>query len=98
MTILSTNRIQETVDKKGLEAKKKTATTSSLDQLLAKKQKINVLDKSHHDWNTYVDKTGMGDDLERNKKDGYLDKVSFLERADERQAQYEREMRKGSRS
>ena len=91
------SRVTETVDVKTLEAKRKTATTSALDQLLSKKQKINVLDKSKHDWNSFVDKTGIRDDLEHHNKDGYLDRVSFLQRADERQAEHEREIRKGSR-
>ena len=91
-------RVTETVDVKSLEAKRKTATTFALDQLLSKKQKINVLDKSKHDWNSYVDQTGIRDDLEHHNKDGYLDRVSFLQRADERQAEHEREVRKGSRT
>ncbi|KAJ3060534.1 Craniofacial development protein 1 [Quaeritorhiza haematococci] len=48
--------------------------------------KLNTLEKSKLDWNRFVEKEGIGDDLKKFNKDGYMEKVAFLQRTDERQA------------
>jgi len=78
--------------------KMQAASTSSLDALLdqiSKKRKLNILDKSKKDWGDYKEKEGLEEELDAYKKssDKYLDKVSFLQRADLREYEREREIR-----
>ncbi|KZV94924.1 hypothetical protein EXIGLDRAFT_672637 [Exidia glandulosa HHB12029] len=52
-----------------------------------KPKKLSTLDKSALDWQAHVSSTdGLRDDLDaaRRSGDGYLDRVEFLERVDER--------------
>ncbi|KAG0173020.1 Craniofacial development protein 1 [Apophysomyces sp. BC1034] len=46
--------------------------------------KLNTLEKSRLDWQGYVDRTGIRDDLKYRNKDGYMEKVAFLQRVDDR--------------
>uniref|UniRef100_A0A1J3GEN4 Craniofacial development protein 1 n=1 Tax=Noccaea caerulescens TaxID=107243 RepID=A0A1J3GEN4_NOCCA len=75
------------------------ATPSAVDAVLEqikKKQKLSVLDKTKKDWGEYKEENkGVEDELDKYKKssDKYLDKVSFLERADYRQFEKERDAR-----
>lgn len=75
------------------------ATPSAVDAVLEqikKKQKLSVLDKTKKDWGEYKEENkGVEDELDKYKKssDQYLDKVSFLERADYRQFEKERDAR-----
>lgn len=76
-----------------------SAATSGVDAVLEqikKKQKLSVLDKTKKDWGEYKEENkGVEDELDKYKKssDKYLDKVSFLERADYRQFEKERDAR-----
>ncbi|XP_009151280.1 craniofacial development protein 1 isoform X2 [Brassica rapa] len=76
-----------------------SASTSGVDAVLEqikKKQKLSVLDKTKKDWGEYKEENkGVEDELDKYKKssDQYLDKVSFLERADYRQFEKERDVR-----
>ena len=76
-----------------------SASTSGVDAVLEqikKKQKLSVLDKTKKDWGEYKEENkGVEDELDKYKKssDKYLDKVSFLERADYRQFEKERDAR-----
>jgi hypothetical protein len=45
---------------------------------------MNTLDKSRQDWNKYVDREGIREDLQYKNKDGYMEKVEFLQRVDDR--------------
>jgi hypothetical protein len=45
---------------------------------------MNTLDKSKQDWNKYVDREGIREDLQYTNKDGYMEKVEFLQRVDDR--------------
>lgn len=73
--------------------------TSALDIVLdqiKKKPKLNVLDKSKMDWGEFKEEhKGMEDELDAYKKSSnkYLDKVSFLQRADLREFERERDAR-----
>lgn len=79
-------------------AKMQTSSTSGLDALLeqiSKKRKLNILDKSKKDWGDFKEKEGLEEELDAYKKSGdkYLDKVSFLQRAELREYEREREIR-----
>jgi hypothetical protein len=65
---------------------------STLDSLAAtygvkKPAKMNTLEKSKLDWNTFVGKEGIEDELKHHNKDGYMEKVAFLQRTDDRRDQ-----------
>ncbi|KAF9434748.1 swr complex subunit [Entomortierella beljakovae] len=62
---------------------------STLDELattygVKKPPKMNTLEKSKLDWNSFVGKEGIEDELKHHNKDGYMEKVAFLQRTDER--------------
>ncbi|KAL8613917.1 hypothetical protein ACOMHN_032907 [Nucella lapillus] len=62
---------------------------------IGKKQKMGTLDKSKMDWEAFKKKEGIDDDLKiHNKgKDGYIERMSFLNRTDHRQFEIERGLR-----
>lgn len=64
---------------------------------LNKKPKISTLDKSKLDWDGFKHKEGIEDELKIHNrgKDGYLERVAFLQRTDERQYEIERTLRLG---
>lgn len=49
------------------------------------KPKLSTLEKSKLDWVQYVDKEGISEELQYNKKGGYLAKQDFLSRVESRQ-------------
>lgn len=59
----------------------------------ALKPKLSTLEKSKLDWVQYVDKEGIKDELQYNKKGGYLAKQDFLSRVESRQDAQYREFR-----
>ncbi|GAA94893.1 uncharacterized protein L969DRAFT_25732 [Mixia osmundae IAM 14324] len=67
--------------------------TSLLDmhtKLGLKPPKMTTLEKSKHDWNKFVAKEKISDDLAKARKDGYLEKQDFLQRVqDKKNEQYE---------
>uniref|UniRef100_A0A0C9QMN7 TSA: Wollemia nobilis Ref_Wollemi_Transcript_21911_1392 transcribed RNA sequence n=1 Tax=Wollemia nobilis TaxID=56998 RepID=A0A0C9QMN7_9CONI len=79
-------------------ARMQASSSSGLDKLLeqiSKKRKLNILDKSKKDWGEFKEEKGLEDELDAYKKSGdkYLDKVSFLQRAELREYEKERELR-----
>jgi len=85
--------------------KKRPAATSSgglsnLVNSINKKPKMGCLDKSKMDWDQYVAKEGIKEELETfNKgKDGYVEKQMFLERADHRRFEQEKAAREKTRT
>ncbi|KAF8105555.1 hypothetical protein N665_0157s0129 [Sinapis alba] len=103
---IEVKRLVEAGSKEALERGDKASSSSSaagtpsaVDAVLEqikKKQKLSVLDKTKKDWGEYKDENkGVEDELDKYKKssDQYLDKVSFLERADYRQFEKERDAR-----
>ncbi|XP_057992507.1 uncharacterized protein LOC110634287, partial [Hevea brasiliensis] len=65
-------------------------------QQIKKKPTLNVLDKSKKDWGEFKEETkGLEEELDAYKKSSnqYLDKVSFLQRADYREFERERDAR-----
>ncbi|CAM6113663.1 unnamed protein product [Calypogeia fissa] len=78
--------------------KAESVSSSGLDALLeqiGKKQKLNILDKSRKDWGEFKEETGIESELEGHIKSGdkYTDKVAFLQRADLREYEKERDAR-----
>lgn len=62
-------------------------------------KKVNVLDKSRHDWSGFKrEHADVEEELEGYKKsnDKYLDKVDFLKRAELREYEAERDKRLAS--
>ena len=49
-----------------------------------KPTKLNTLEKSKMDWNSYVSKEGIRDELTHHNKDGYMEKQGFLDRSREK--------------
>jgi len=70
-----------------------------LDSLLSsigKKKTLSVIDKSQMDWNDFKKKQNITEELESHKKSSssYLDKVSFLHRADLKQYEFEQSLKR----
>ncbi|KND04787.1 uncharacterized protein SPPG_00491 [Spizellomyces punctatus DAOM BR117] len=61
---------------------------------LADAARLTVLEKSKMDWKRHVEEAGDAHSLEHHRKDGYLEKVAFLNRTDERQAELVKSMKK----
>lgn len=95
--------VKKYVDANSAEASDKgkgpAAPASAVDIILEqikKKQKLSVLDKTKKDWEGFKEENiGLEDELDAYKKSSnqYLDKVSFLERADYREFERERDAR-----
>ncbi|KAJ8551161.1 hypothetical protein K7X08_000531 [Anisodus acutangulus] len=95
--------IKKYVDPNSAEASDKgkgpVAPASAVDIILEqikKKQKLSVLDKTKKDWEGFKgENRGMEDELDAYKKSSnqYLDRVGFLERADYREFERERDAR-----
>ncbi|KAD4982846.1 hypothetical protein R6Q59_002480 [Mikania micrantha] len=92
--------VKKLVDANMTEAleKEKGGASSAVDAILEqikKKPKLSVLDKTKKDWGEFKEENQLDEELETYKKSGnqYLDKVSFLERADYRQFERERDAR-----
>nr|XP_018630690.1 craniofacial development protein 1 isoform X1 [Nicotiana tomentosiformis] len=95
--------VKKYVDANSAEASEKgkgpVASASPVDIILEqikKKQKLSVLDKTKKDWEGFKEENkGMEDELDAYKKSSnqYLDRVSFLERADYREFERERDAR-----
>lgn len=95
--------VKKLVDADSKEAAEKAKAAggapSAIDSILEqikKKPKLSVLDKTKKDWGEYKDENkGLEDELDAYKKSGnqYLEKVSFLQRADYREFERERDAR-----
>jgi hypothetical protein len=60
--------------------------------------KLTTLEKSKLDWNQFVSREGLTEDLQQHGKDGFLDKADFLKRAAEReQEELDRQRKKAQR-
>ncbi|XP_044497985.1 uncharacterized protein LOC123220054 isoform X2 [Mangifera indica] len=85
-------------DSKEASEKAKGPATSAVDAVLEqikKKPKLSVLDKTKKDWGEFKEEKGLEEELDAYKKSSnqYLDKVSFLQRADYREFERERDAR-----
>lgn len=93
-------QVKKLVDANSREATEKSrATPSAVDTVLEqirKKQKLSVLDKTKKDWGEFKEENkGLEEELDAYKKSSnqYLERVSFLERADYREFERERDAR-----
>ncbi|TXG71429.1 hypothetical protein EZV62_000008 [Acer yangbiense] len=76
----------------------KAPAPSAVDAMLEqikKKPKLSVLDKTKQDWGEFKEEKKLEEELDAYKKSSnqYLDKVSFLQRADFREFERERDVR-----
>lgn len=70
--------------------------SSALDSLVgraAKKPKMTTLQKSSLDWTQYKQATGIAAELEYHNKDGFLERRSFLQRAELHEWERDRALR-----
>lgn len=73
---------------------KPSGLSSVLGALSSGKKKPSTMLKSAQDWERYKKESGLEAELEQhNRNGGYLEKVAFLQRADQRQFEIEREIR-----
>eukprot|EP01125_Pyxidicula_operculata_P019924 TRINITY_DN7258_c0_g1_i1.p1 TRINITY_DN7258_c0_g1~~TRINITY_DN7258_c0_g1_i1.p1 ORF type:complete len:248 (-),score=75.97 TRINITY_DN7258_c0_g1_i1:54-797(-) len=80
-------------------AKKKGGNLSSILSNLQQPKKLSTIQKSSMDWSKFKSvHTELNEELENAKKDGYLEKQSFLQRADVRQFEVEKEIRNKDRT
>jgi len=98
-------RVEEEVSADSKEAallQPKPGSKRGLESVLSslnKKNKLSTLQKTELDWKRYKQDSGLGDELalHRKSKDTYLEKQEFLQRADVRQFEMERDVRLKSR-
>lgn len=66
---------------------------------IGKPQKINTLEKTKMDWNSFKQQEGIEEELQTHNKgrEGFLERQDFLERTDVRQFQIEKGMRQTTR-
>ncbi|ULU12433.1 hypothetical protein L3Y34_015607 [Caenorhabditis briggsae] len=66
---------------------------------LSKRSKMSVLERSDQDWKAFTAQNNLKEDLESHNrgKGGYLNKMEFLDRADNRQFEKERAFRASAR-
>lgn len=83
----------------GVPVKRSSGLAGLVSSLGEKKQKLSTLEKTKLDWKSYKQQEGIEDELvlHTKSKDTYIDKQEFLQRADVRQFEHEREVRLGSR-
>ncbi|OAD77517.1 hypothetical protein PHYBLDRAFT_185527 [Phycomyces blakesleeanus NRRL 1555(-)] len=62
----------------------KSKLSDLVTQYNVKVPKMNTLEKSRLDWQGYVDREGIRADLKYQNKDGYMEKVAFLQRVEDR--------------
>lgn len=74
---------------------KKIGGLSSVLDKINKKPKINILEKSKLDWQSFTKAEGIQEDLKKHNigKQGYLERMSFLQRTDQKQFEIERNFR-----
>lgn len=67
---------------------------------IAKKNKISVLDKTKHDWDSFKRNEGIDEQLQtfNRGRDGYLERQDFLDRTDVRQFELEKSIRLSKRN
>ncbi|KAL1926990.1 hypothetical protein VTP01DRAFT_5320 [Rhizomucor pusillus] len=72
------------VKKKSHIVRPKSTLSALVSHYNIKVPKMNTLEKSRLDWQGYVEREGIRDELKYKNKDGYMEKVAFLQRVDDR--------------
>ncbi|XP_022340303.2 craniofacial development protein 1-like isoform X1 [Crassostrea virginica] len=67
---------------------------------IGKKDKISTLEKSKLDWESFKHEKGISEELQIHNrgKEGYIERMNFLSRADQRQFEIEKNIRLGTNS
>ena len=87
-------------NKKDIITKRNASGLNSIMGVISgKKPKLGCLDKSKMDWNKFVEEEGIKEELQTHNKgkEGYVEKQMFLERADHRRFEIEKEAREKTR-
>lgn len=61
------------------------ALDSLVQQINDKDKNVNCMQKTRIDWDKHVKEENIGQELEKNRKDGYLVKKQFLDQVEERE-------------
>ncbi|XP_074286342.1 uncharacterized protein LOC141611655 [Silene latifolia] len=88
--------VKKVIDSSCMEAAGPSSAVDAILEQIKKKPKLNLLDKTKKDWGEFKEENkGLEDELDAYKKSSnqYLDKVSFLSRADYREYERERDAR-----
>lgn len=82
------------------QGKPRGGLSSVLGMIGNKKQKLGTLEKSKLDWDRFKKAEGIEEELQTHNRgrDGYLDKLDFLQRTDLRQFELEKQLRTSRRS
>ncbi|KAI7886925.1 BCNT-domain-containing protein [Lichtheimia hyalospora FSU 10163] len=91
-----TNNTRTTTRRPGI-VRPKSTLSALVSQYNIKVPKMNTLEKSRLDWNGYVEKEGIRDELKYKNKDGYMEKVAFLQRVDDRRLSHLKAGQKASK-
>lgn len=78
--------------------KKPVSNLSALLNEVKGKNKLSSLQKSKYDWKKYTSDENIEIELEQNKKNGYIQKLSFLQQTDLKQFELEKEVRERARN
>ncbi|TEA24968.1 hypothetical protein DBR06_SOUSAS18410030, partial [Sousa chinensis] len=75
--------------------KRSSGLSSLLGKIGAKKQKVNTLEKSKLDSESFKEEEGVGEELAIHSrgKEGYVEGKAFLDQVDHRQFEIERDLR-----
>ena len=80
------NKTQADLRKEQQDLKRKTgneALDSLVKQIVDKDKNVNCMQKTRMDWDKYTADARIQEDLEKNRKDGYLQKKAFVEKVQE---------------
>lgn len=86
-------RVTKEVDAKDVPIVKGSKGLESVLSKIKGQKKMTSTQKSALDWNQFKEKEGIEQELQHAAKDGYLEKVAFMERTDLRQFEKEKELR-----
>ncbi|CAO4361896.1 unnamed protein product [Caenorhabditis nigoni] len=90
---------EKTAQPENVTAGKKRVGLLDAAKALSKRSKMSVLERSDRDWKAFTAQNNLKEDLESHNrgKGGYLNKMEFLDRADNRQFEKERAFRASAR-
>eukprot|EP00029_Vermamoeba_vermiformis_P005671 TRINITY_DN2030_c0_g1_i1.p1 TRINITY_DN2030_c0_g1~~TRINITY_DN2030_c0_g1_i1.p1 ORF type:complete len:357 (+),score=103.21 TRINITY_DN2030_c0_g1_i1:68-1072(+) len=86
-------KVTKEVDAKDVPIVKGSKGLESVLSKIKGQKKMTSTQKSALDWNQFKEKEGIEQELQHAAKDGYLEKVAFMERTDLRQFEKEKELR-----
>lgn len=62
----------------------KKSTLNDMLKATESTKKVNTIEKTSHDWETYKRDKGIQHEVDQGAKDGYLERMDFLQRVDVR--------------